>query len=64
MPTQIHECQCAVCLKGKDSAESQQHHQINVFLSRLNEQQRRWYVAIESIRQPRLSGAPAISESP
>ena len=24
------------------------HHQMNVFLSRLNEQQRRWYVALES----------------
>ena len=48
MRNQIHECQCAVCLEGKDSAESQQHHQMNVFLSRLNEQQRRWYVALES----------------
>ena len=50
MPTQIHECQCAVCLEGKDSAESQQHRQMNVFLSRLDEQQRRWYVALESNR--------------
>jgi len=50
MPTQIHECQCAVCLEGKDSAECQQHHQMNVFLSRLDEQQRRWYVALESNR--------------
>ena len=50
MPTQIHECQCAVCLEGKDSAEIQQHHQMNVFLSRLDEQQRRWYVALESNR--------------
>jgi hypothetical protein len=24
------------------------HHQMNVFLSRLNEQQRRWYAALES----------------
>lgn len=44
----IHECQCAVCLEGKDRAEWQLHHQMNVFLSRLDEQQRRWYVALES----------------
>jgi len=50
MPTQIHECQCAVCLEGNDIAEWQQHHQMNVFLSRLDEQQRRWYVALESNR--------------
>jgi len=48
VPAQIHECQCAVCLEGKDRAVSQQHHQMNVFLRRLDEQQRRWYVAIES----------------
>jgi len=28
----------------------QLHHQMNVFLSRLDEQQRRWYVALESNR--------------
>jgi len=26
------------------------HHQMNLFLSRLDEQQRRWYVALESKR--------------
>lgn len=31
-----------------DHPEWQIHHQVNVFLSRLNEQQRRWYVALES----------------
>ena len=48
MRTEIYECQCAVCLEGKDRAVCQQHHQMNVFLSRLDEQQRRWYVALES----------------
>ncbi len=46
----IYECQCAVCREGKDRAEWQLHHQMNVFLSRLDEQQRRWYVALESKR--------------
>ena len=48
MRTEIYECQCAVCLAGKDRAVCQQHHQMNVFLRRLDEQQRRWYVALES----------------
>ena len=48
MPTNIHECQCANCLVNKESAEWAIHHQMNVLLSRLDEQQRRWYVALES----------------
>lgn len=48
MLTPIHECQCNVCQKSKDHADWQLHHQMNVFLSRLDEQQRRWYVALES----------------
>jgi uncharacterized protein with PhoU and TrkA domain len=48
MPIKIHECQCAACLQSKDQAELELHHQMNVFLSRLDEQQRRWYVALES----------------
>jgi uncharacterized protein with PhoU and TrkA domain len=50
MPARIHECQCVVCRESKDGAECQRHHEMNVFLSRLNEQQRRWYVALESKR--------------
>ena len=48
MPTQVHKCQCANCLHAKEQLEWQIHHQMNVFLSRLDEQQRRWYVALES----------------
>jgi uncharacterized protein with PhoU and TrkA domain len=48
MPTKIHECQCAACLQSKEHTDWKLHHQMNVFLSRLNEQQRRWYVALES----------------
>ena len=48
MSTSIHKCQCTACLESKDGAERQLHHQMNVFLSRLDEQQRRWYVALES----------------
>lgn len=48
MSAQVHECQCPECIQSKDQPGWQLHHQMNVFLSRLNEQQRRWYVALES----------------
>lgn len=48
MPKSVHECQCPSCLQGSDQPTHELHHQMNVFLSRLNEQQRRWYVALES----------------
>jgi hypothetical protein len=48
MPIQVHTCQCPNCLQSADHPDWQLHHQMNVFLSRLNEQQRRWYVALEA----------------
>jgi hypothetical protein len=48
MTQPIHECQCASCLMEKETEQWQIHHQMNVLLSRLDEQQRRWYVALES----------------
>jgi len=50
MPIQVHECRCPDCLQAKDHPNRQFHRQMNVFLSRLDEQQRRWYVALESKR--------------
>ncbi|MEI7845428.1 MAG: hypothetical protein WCK35_06465 [Chloroflexota bacterium] len=44
----IHECLCAACLADKDREEWKIHHQMNVLLSRLDEQQCRWYVVLES----------------
>jgi len=35
-------------LQQQEHPERQLHHRMNVFLSRLDEQQRRWYVALES----------------
>ncbi len=48
MPTEVHECECEACQTSKDHSNWQVHHQMNVFLSRLDEQQRRWYVGLES----------------
>jgi uncharacterized protein with PhoU and TrkA domain len=50
MAESIHECQCAACQVDKKREEWKTHHRINVLLSRLNEQQRRWYVALESMK--------------
>jgi uncharacterized protein with PhoU and TrkA domain len=48
MTETIHECQCAACLVDKNREEWKIHHQMNVLLSRLDEQQRRWYAALET----------------
>lgn len=45
--TKIHQCECDIC-KTKSDPEIVQHHQTNLFLSRLNEPQRRWYVGLLS----------------
>ncbi len=44
----IHQCECDVCKAGGDAATVRYHQQINLFLSRLNEPQRRWYVGVIS----------------
>jgi hypothetical protein len=42
-----HICQCPHCQQEADHPDKQRHRQMNLFLSRLDEQQRRWYVALE-----------------
>lgn len=44
----IHECECVNCQGAEEHPDKALHHQMNVFLSRLDEQQRRWYVALEA----------------
>jgi hypothetical protein len=46
--TPIHQCQCPACRTGEEHPERKHHHQLNVLLPRLNEQQRRWVAALES----------------
>jgi hypothetical protein len=46
--SEIHQCECNICQAGSDSEIVHQHRQMNVFLSRLNEPQRRWYVGLLS----------------
>jgi hypothetical protein len=44
----VHQCQCHICQAGRDAEIIQHHRQMNLFLSRLNEPQRRWYVGLLS----------------
>ena len=44
----IHQCQCPNCQQAEEHPDQELHHQMNVFLSRLDEQQKRWYVALEA----------------
>jgi hypothetical protein len=49
----IHQCECEICQTECSSTpeqeqEQKRHHKINLLLSRLDEQQRRWFVAFEA----------------
>ncbi len=44
----IHQCQCPHCQQGSDHPDGAIHQRLNLLLSRLDEQQRRWLVALES----------------
>jgi hypothetical protein len=48
--SEIHRCQCAHCLQEEEHPDKVLHQQMNLLLSRLDEQQRRWYVAVEATR--------------
>ena len=46
----VHACDCLRCLNQEDHPDREHHHQMNVLLSRLDEQQRRWYAGSEARR--------------
>ena len=46
----IYQCQCQICQSPEPHPDKIHHHKMNVLLSRLDEQQRRWYVAVEADR--------------
>jgi hypothetical protein len=46
----VHQCHCPQCLQNSDPPGNGQHYQVNLLMSRLDEQQRRWYAAVESSR--------------
>jgi hypothetical protein len=46
----VHQCECVHCRAPLPHPDQARHAQMNLFLSRLDEQQRRWYVALEADR--------------
>lgn len=50
MQEAIHVCQCPVCQRSVPHPDRQLHHRMNLLLGRMDEQQRRWYVGLESMR--------------
>ena len=44
----VYQCQCENCQQPEYHPDQKNHHLMNLLLSRLNEQQRRWYVAVEA----------------
>ena len=47
---QVHQCHCFGCLGSEPHPDRDLRRQMNLLLSRLDEQQRRWYAAVESAR--------------
>ncbi len=50
MAATIVECQCPHCQQEEVHPERALHRRMNIFLSRLDEAQRRWYAALEAQR--------------
>ena len=46
--TTIHQCECDICQQSESHPDQTVHQLVNLFMSRLNEQQRRWYAAIDA----------------
>jgi len=50
MSKAMHQCQCPHCQREDEHPDQLRHRQINLLMSRLDEQQRRWYVALETVK--------------
>ena len=46
----VHQCQCPDCLSPHEHPAQEVHRLMNLLLSRLDEDHRRWYVALESLK--------------
>ena len=53
MTSKIRICQCAFCQNAGNEATKKQHGLINLMVNRLNEQQRRWFVALQALQAGR-----------
>ncbi len=57
----VHKCECALCQSEEDCPDKILHHRMNLFISRLDEQLRRWYAALEAQRLG-FGGATLVSK--
>jgi hypothetical protein len=48
--TEVHQCQCPHCQQEATHPDQWLHHHMNLLLSRLQEQHRRWDAAVEATR--------------
>jgi hypothetical protein len=48
--SRLHQCRCPTCAQPGYHPDKELHRNMNLLLSRLNEQQRRLYAAVESKR--------------
>ena len=46
----VYPCQCSSCTSPRPHPDQEIHRQMNLLMSRLDEQQRRWYAAVESTK--------------
>jgi len=46
--SKIRFCQCPICQQQADHPDKKLHRMINLLVSHLDEQQRRWFVALEA----------------
>jgi hypothetical protein len=44
----VHRCECSQCQSDQDHPDRRCHAHLNLLMSRLDEQQRRWLAALES----------------
>ena len=52
-PSPVRQCLCPGCRSGRAHPDRRLHQQINLLASRLDERQRRWFVALEAMRRGR-----------
>lgn len=49
-PIDVPVCQCCLCQQGVEYPERERHRQMLLVFNRLDENQRRWFVALEAKR--------------
>ncbi len=59
--TAVRICQCPICQQAADHPDKIIHRMINLLVSQLNEQQRRWFVALEA-REKGFGGIRLMSQ--